>query len=79
MPSPEERADAGLEDRVNRLEEALFFQEETIRQLNDALTAQQIQMDLQQKQLAAAELRLKTLWRLLNDEGGELTVPPHYL
>ena len=46
MPDPEQR--------LARLEELSFFQEEQLRQLNAALTAQQTQLDKVERDLAAA-------------------------
>lgn len=68
------------EDRLARLEETLYFHEQTIDNLNEALTSQQRQLDIVQKRLAASEERIKTLTIMLSDEGGEDTgPPPHYL
>lgn len=77
--SPMEEDLANKERRIARLEELTFFQEQTIADLNEALTAQQTQMDIQEKRLALLEARFSVLWQNLNEDGGELTVPPHYL
>lgn len=66
-------------DRLERLEEQVFFQEQTISALNDALTGQQRQLDMLEGRLARAEEKVKTLWEQLGEDGGVLTVPPHYL
>ena len=66
-------------DRLERLEEQVFFQEQTISALNDALTGQQRQLDMLEGRLTRAEEKVKTLWEQLGEDGGVLTVPPHYL
>lgn len=69
-----------MEDRLSRLEETLYFQEQTIVDLNDALTNQQKELDETLKRLATVEERLRTLTLLLSNDGGEDTgPPPHYL
>ena len=45
-----------LEDRLTRLEELTFFQEERIEKLDAALTAQQTQLDAVERELADARL-----------------------
>ena len=65
--------------RLERLEEQIFFQEQTISALNEALTGQQRQLDLLEGRLARAEEKVRTLWEQLGEDGGVLTVPPHYL
>lgn len=65
--------------RLERLEEQVFFQEQTISALNEALTSQQRQLDLLEGRLARAEEKVRTLWEQLGEDGGVLTVPPHYL
>ena len=63
--------------RLERLEEQVFFQEQTISALNEALTGQQRQLDLLEGRLARAEEKVRTLWEQLGEDGGVLTVPPH--
>ena len=63
--------------RLQRLEEQLYFQEESILQLNQALTRQQFQMDSLEHRLELAEQRLIALLPLL-EEAGEPGLPPHY-
>lgn len=68
------------ERRITRLEELLYFQEQTVNQLNEALTQQQFQLDDMQKRLERAEERVRVLSRMLLDHGGEDGgPPPHYL
>ena len=52
------------EARLAHLEETAFFQEERLRELDAALTAQQAQMDAMERQLADAP---------------EATLPPHFM
>lgn len=73
---------AALKARVNRLErleEQVYFQEQTIAALNDVITLQQKQLDHHQARLDALEGKFRELWELLGQEGGEATVPPHYM
>lgn len=75
MPSDYEH----LQDRVARLEEILYFQENTTKELNEALTQQQFQMDTIEKRLSAALEKLDDVQAMVDQAGGgaELTVPPH--
>ena len=68
-----------LFERMERLESQVFFQERTITELNEALTSQQQQLDILEKRLLRVEEKTGTLWEQFEDQGGELTVPPHYL
>jgi SlyX protein len=65
------------EDRLARLEEQNYFQEEVLAQLNQVLTRQQAQLDGLEKRLALAEKRIAALLPLL-EEGGQSAPPPHY-
>lgn len=65
-----------LQSRVARLEEILYFQENSLKELNEALTEQQFQMDTVEKRLSAALQKLEDVQAQV-DQGGELTVPPH--
>ena len=65
------------ENRLARLEEQSYFQEQAIAELNQALTRQQFQLDEMEKRLALAEARITALLPLL-DEGGHSAPPPHY-
>lgn len=67
-----------LDARLARLEETAFFQEERLRELDAALTAQQAQIDAMERQLAD----LRTLARALRDklaDAPEATLPPHFM
>lgn len=69
-----------LEDRLARLEETVYFQEQALRELNDALVLQQAQLDETERLLEAARDRLRALAKVMEDDGGEDTgPPPHYL
>jgi len=65
------------ENRLARLEEQSYFQEQAIAELNQALTRQQFQLDEMEERLALAEERIAVLLPLL-DDGGQSTPPPHY-
>lgn len=65
--------------RLERLEEQVYFQEQTISALNDVITLQQRQLDLLQGRTERIEEKFRELWELVGEEGGEATVPPHYM
>lgn len=69
-----------IEDRLTKLEETIYFQEQTIVELNEALTNQQKELDETVARLTTVEERLRTLTLMLSNDGGEDTgPPPHYL
>ena len=65
--------------RLERLEEQVYFQERTLSALNEAITLQQRQLDDLQGRMEAVEEKFRELWELVGNEGGEATVPPHYM
>ena len=65
--------------RLERLEEQVYFQERTLSALNEAITLQQRQLDDLQGRMEAVEEKFRELWDLVGNEGGEATVPPHYM
>ncbi|WP_291439302.1 SlyX family protein [Desulfovibrio sp.] len=67
-----------LEDRLTRLEELTFFQEERIEKLDAALTAQQTQLDAVERELADARLVIRALRDKLTQQP-ENTLPPHFM
>ncbi|ATD80241.1 MULTISPECIES: SlyX family protein [Desulfovibrio] len=67
-----------LEDRLTRLEELTFFQEERIEKLDAALTAQQTQLDAVERELADARLVIRSLRDKLAQQP-ENTLPPHFM
>ena len=71
-------ASSSQEERLNHLEESVFFQETALAHLNDALTRQQMQLDALEKRLSTTEAQVKRLLVLLED-GGEASLPPHSL
>jgi SlyX protein len=64
------------ENRLARLEEQSYFQEQAVAELNQALTRQQFQLDAMEKRLALAEERIAALLPLLEEAGN--SPPPHY-
>ena len=64
------------EDRLTRLEELTFFQEERLKSLDAALTAQQRQIDKLEKDFADATSVIRLLREKLGDQP-ENTLPPH--
>lgn len=69
------------EERLNRLEERVYFQEQELEALNGALVRQQAQLDEAEKRLADACLMIRVLRELLHQqgEGPENALPPHYM
>lgn len=67
-----------LEDRLTRLEELTFFQEEHIEKLDAALTAQQTQLDAVERELADARLVIRSLRDKLAQQP-ENALPPHFM
>ena len=64
------------DDRLTRLEELTFFQEERIRQLDAALTAQQMQLDKLEQDFSDATSVIRILREKLGDQP-ENSLPPH--
>ena len=70
------------EERIIRLEELAYFQEERLRELNEALTAQQQQIDTLEHRLAETmELARNLLDQLGQNGNGDPVndLPPHYM
>ena len=67
-----------LENRLTRLEELTFFQEERIEKLDAALTAQQTQLDAVERELADARLVIRALRDKMAQQP-ENTLPPHIM
>lgn len=65
-----------LHDQVIDLQERLAFQEHTIGELNDALTAQQTRIEQLQARLEGLGRRLREM--PLGEPPGEEPPPPHY-
>lgn len=66
------------EVRLTRLEELSFFQEEQLKELNAALTAQQAQLDRLEQQLSDALAIIRLLRDKLADQP-ENAPPPHFM
>ncbi|MDO5483393.1 MAG: SlyX family protein [Desulfovibrionaceae bacterium] len=66
------------EERLARLEEAHYFQENRLEALNAALTAQQEQLDRMEKQLSETRMLVRLLREKL-DEDPENSLPPHFM
>jgi SlyX protein len=67
-----------LEAKVNDLEFQLAFQEQTIDELNDALTQQQLQLSRIQEQMSFMITKVKSLSSSNMADPSEETPPPHY-
>ena len=66
------------EERLIRLEEQNFFQEEQLRQLNEALISQQNQLDTVERELARATELLRSMRNKMSEEP-QNSLPPHYM
>ena len=64
------------DDRLTRLEELTFFQEERLKALDAALTIQQKQLDKLEKDFADATSVIRLLRDKLGDQP-ENSLPPH--
>lgn len=65
--------------RLERLEEQVFFQERSLNALHEALVLQQAQLDQLETRVERMEEKVRTLWEIVGEDGGETTLPPHYL
>ena len=68
--------DKGLSERVDALEARLAYQDQTIEQLNETITAQWKQIDALTRQLAELKERLQEAES--NASGPVNERPPHY-
>jgi len=68
---------SSAKNRLARLEEQSYFQEQHLAEFNLALTRQQFQLDEMEKRLILAEKRIAALLPLLEEEGRD-NPPPHY-
>lgn len=66
------------EQRLTRLEELNFFQEERLKELDAALTIQQDQLDKVEQQLADALALIRLLREKLADQPDD-SLPPHFM
>ncbi len=70
--------DKKLEVKVNDLECQIAFQEQTIEELNDALSQQQLQLSKIQEQMVFMVSKIKSLNTSNLADPSEETPPPHY-
>ena len=68
-----------VQEKINRLEELSWFQEKLLGELNEALTAQQRQLDRIEKRLAMIEERVRQLQQSCGQDAPVNTLPPHYM
>ena len=66
------------EESLARIESQLYFQERLLSQLNDALTAQQRQIDRLEAQCARLEKLLEEAVKATRDAPAN-TLPPHFM
>ncbi|MBQ7585721.1 MAG: SlyX family protein [Desulfovibrionaceae bacterium] len=69
---------SNLVDRIQRLEENYYFQEDFLQKLNSEVVKQQEQLALLQKDITTIKEELQFL-RLLLEEKPLQEKPPHYL
>ena len=71
---------ADHEERLTRLEESMYFQEQRLEALNEALV-QQRQLDDMERQLAEACQLLRLLREQMSEQGNGPAneLPPHYM
>lgn len=67
-----------LENRIDDLECQLAFQEQTINELNDALSSQQLLIAKMQDQMKYVAGKVKNMDNSNLAEPSEETPPPHY-
>lgn len=67
-----------LESRVNDLECQLAFQEQTIEELNDALSQQQLLITKMQDQMKYVVGKVKNMDSSNLADAAQETPPPHY-
>lgn len=67
-----------IESRISNLECQIAFQEQTIEELNDALSQQQLQISRMQEQMTFMVGKIKSLSSSNLADQSEETPPPHY-
>ncbi|OIQ24162.1 SlyX family protein [uncultured Vibrio sp.] len=67
-----------LENRIDDLECQLAFQEQTISELNDALSSQQLLITKMQDQMKYVAGKVKNMGNSNLADPSEETPPPHY-
>ncbi len=70
---------ADQDQRVDLLEEGQYFQEKNLKELHEALTLQQKQIDVLEKKLHRLEEKLASVLHLADGQGIVQTLPPHSL
>ncbi|GLR76469.1 SlyX family protein [Aliivibrio sifiae] len=67
-----------LEDKISDLECQMAFQEQTVEELNDALSQQQLLITNMQVQMKFMVGKMKTMDTSSMADASEETPPPHY-
>ena len=67
-----------LEDKISDLECQMAFQEQTVEELNDALSQQQLLITKMQVQMKFMVGKMKTMDTSSMADASEETPPPHY-
>ncbi len=63
--------------RIDLLEEGQYFQEKNLKELHDALTFQQKQIDMLEKKLHNLEAKITSVLQVVDGQGIVQTLPPH--
>ena len=67
-----------MEDRVERLENLAALQDDTIKEMNSVIYAQQKQIDLLEKRVDSLTSRLRQLVDMIGKDEIANEPPPHY-
>lgn len=67
-----------MEDRIERLENLAALQDDTIKEMNSVIYAQQKQIDHLEKRVDTLASKLRQLIDLAGKEGIANEPPPHY-
>ena len=65
-------------ERLNELETRLAFQDHTVGELNDVVTAQALRMAQLERELTLLKEQMKIMAPSLTAPASEETPPPHY-
>ncbi len=67
-----------MEDRIERLENLAALQDDTIKEMNSVIYAQQKQIDLLEKKVGSLSAKLRQLVDIVGKDDIANDPPPHY-